>query len=92
LIDAYVEQGICWVVSENSTSGRAEAEPRRVPDAIDYYEELRRRADVAFHVSPYDEGIAPPFKFDLVAAYYPFEFRRPGAAVTVYRLSDGGCA
>ncbi|HWL66562.1 MAG TPA: glycosyltransferase family 39 protein [Actinomycetota bacterium] len=93
LIDAYVEQGICWVVSEGSTSGRARAEPKRVPDAVDYYEELAERGEVELRVSPYDEpGRAPPFKFDLVAAYYPFEFHRPGAEMTVYRLTKGSCA
>lgn len=92
LIDAYVEQGVCWVVSENSTSGRAEAEPTRVPDAIEYYDELDRRAEVVYRASPYDEpDDVIPFKFDLVAAYYPFEFHRPGAEVTVYRLTGGRC-
>lgn len=92
LIDAYIEQGICWVVTENSTSGRAEAEPTRVPDAIDYYAALEERARVTYRVSPYDdEDDVVPFKFDLVAAYYPFEFHRPGAAMTVYRLEEGRC-
>ena len=93
LIDAYIDQGICWVVSENSTSGRAQAEPKRVPQAIEYYEELSRRARVAYRVSPYDAGSdGVPFKFDLVAAYYPFEFHRPGAAMTVYRITEGECS
>lgn len=92
LIDAYIDQGICWVVTENSTSGRARAEPKRVPDAIAYYEALERRGRVVYETSPYDEaGEAPAFQFDLIAAYYPFEFHRPGAAMTVYRLTEGRC-
>ncbi|HYI43972.1 MAG TPA: glycosyltransferase family 39 protein [Actinomycetota bacterium] len=92
LIDAYIDQGICWVVTENSTSGRAGAEPKRVPDAIDYYESLEERGEVVYEVSPYDSPTdTVDFKFDLVAAYYYFEFHRPGAKMTVYRLTEGSC-
>src|SRR5204863_6895915 len=48
-IDGYIAGGSCWVVRASTVSGRAFAEPRRVPNAIAYYRELERRGRVVFH-------------------------------------------
>ena len=52
-VAAYEEGGFCWVVTGSNQFGRAYAEPEEVPEAIRYYDELRKRGDVVFRVSPY---------------------------------------
>jgi hypothetical protein len=59
LVDAYERGGFCWVVTGSTQYGRAYAEPQAVPNALRYYDELRRRADVVFRVSPYATARAP---------------------------------
>jgi hypothetical protein len=90
LIETYREDGACWVVSGSTISGRAFAEPEEVPAAIAYYRELRRRADVVYHVRPY--GTTVPFDFDWSFDYYPLAYQRPGPEVTIYKLGGPGCA
>ena len=62
--------------------GRALAEPDEVPQAIRYYEQLRREADVVYRVSPYAPGGKPArFSFDYSFNYWPLAYERPGPEV-----------
>ncbi len=93
LIPYYEREGFCWVVSGTDESGRAFADPARAPLAVAYYRALAREAEVVYHVSPYAPGTRPvAFNFDWSFDYYPLAYRRPGPAMTVYRLHGGGCA
>jgi hypothetical protein len=93
LIGYYERRGFCWVVTASTESGRAYADPSAVPQAIAYYRALRREATVAYRASPYAAGRAPvSFNFDWSFDYYPRAYRRPGPAMTVYRLHGGRCA
>jgi hypothetical protein len=93
LIDSYERGGFCHVVVGSTQRGRAEAEPERVPRAIEYYEELARRADVVHRVSPYAKGEGSvKFNFDWTFDYYPRAYHRPGPEITIYRLRGGECA
>jgi hypothetical protein len=93
LVDKYEDQGYCWVVVGSTQRGRAEAEPEAVPQAIEYYEELERRSDVAFRASPYAKGKGPvTFNFDWSFNFYPLAYSRPGPEMTVHRLRGGACA
>jgi hypothetical protein len=93
LIDQYERQGYCWVVSGSTQSGRAIAEPDVVPNAIAYYRELGKRAEVAYRASPYGKGeAAVGFNFDWSFDYYPLAYHRPGPVMTVFRLTGGNCA
>ena len=93
LIPIFERQGYCWVIVGSTQRGRAEAEPEKVPGAIAYYRELERRADVAYHASPYSKGRGPvTFNFDWSFNFYPLAYARPGPDMTVYRLRDGACA
>jgi hypothetical protein len=93
LVDRYEKQGWCYVVSGSTQRGRAEVAPREVPQAIAYYRALERRADVAFHASPYRKGAKPvAFNFDWSFDFYPLAYARPGPEMTIYRLRGGRCA
>jgi hypothetical protein len=93
LIPYYEREGFCWVVSGTAESGRAFADPARAPHAVAYYRALAREAEVVYHVSPYAPGARPvAFNFDWSFDYYPLAYRRPGPAMTVYRLHGGRCA
>jgi Dolichyl-phosphate-mannose-protein mannosyltransferase len=93
LVDRYERQGWCYVVSGSTQRGRAEVAPEEVPNAIAYYRALERRADVAFHASPYHPGARPvAFNFDWSFDYEPLAYARPGPEMTVYRLRGGRCA
>jgi Dolichyl-phosphate-mannose-protein mannosyltransferase len=93
LIPYYEREGFCWVVSGTAESGRAFADPARAPHAVAYYRALARQAAVVYHVSPYGPGARPvAFNFDWSFDYYPLAYRRPGPAMTVYRLRGGRCA
>ena len=48
LVDSYEKGGFCWVVTGSTQFGRAYADPEEVPDALRYYDELRRRGEVVF--------------------------------------------
>jgi len=92
LIDLYEREAACWVVTGDSEWGRAFATPKEVPEAIAYYRELRRRAVVSYHISPYGLGKQPePFNFDWSTDYYPLGYVRPGPEITVYHLIGGRC-
>ena len=93
LVDVFEQQGYCYVVVGSTQRGRAEVEPEAVPDALAYYEELERRAEVAYEVSPYSRGKGPvAFNFDWTFNYYPLAYNRPGPTMTIYRLRGGDCA
>jgi len=89
LVGAYERGGFCWVVTGSTQYGRAYADPQEVPSALRYYDELRRRADVAYRVTPYrDEGDSVPFSFDSSFNYYPLSYERPGPEIVIYRLRE----
>jgi hypothetical protein len=93
LIGWYEREGYCWVVSGSTESGRAFADPAAAPLAVAYYRVLSRQAEVAYHVSPYSQGVASSaFSFDWTFDYYPLSYRLPGPEMTVYRLHGGRCA
>jgi hypothetical protein len=93
LVGYYERHGYCWVVSGSTQSGRAFADPHAVPLAIAYYRTLMQRGEVVFRSSPYAAGAGPvPFGFDWSFDYYPLAYRRPGPAITIYRLRGGRCA
>ncbi|HTA13356.1 MAG TPA: glycosyltransferase family 39 protein [Solirubrobacteraceae bacterium] len=93
LIGWYERLGYCWVISGSTEAGRAFADPSAAPLAVAYYRALAAQAEVAYHVSPYAQGAAPPrFNFDWTFDYYPLSFHRPGPEMTVYRLRNGRCA
>ena len=92
LIGYYIANHYCWVISGSTQSGRAYADPRLVPRAIDYYRALARRGEVVFRASPYAAGArGVKFGFDLSFDYYPLAYHRPGPVMTVYRLHGGRC-
>jgi hypothetical protein len=93
LIDVFEQQRVCWVVVGSYQYGRAFAEPEEVPQAVSFYNQLARRAKVAYLASPYDPGEGPvAFNFDWSTDYYPLAYHRPGPEMIVYRLSGGRCA
>jgi hypothetical protein len=93
LIDVFEQQRVCWVVTGSFQYGRAFAEPEEVPQAVRFYNQLARRASVAYLASPYDPGKGPvAFNFDWSTEYYPLAYHRPGPEMIVYRLSGGRCA
>lgn len=83
LIDSYEKGGFCWVVTGSTQFGRAYADPEEVPDALRYYDELRRRGDVVFQI-----GSDQRFSFDHSFNYYPLSYERPGPEIVIYRLPD----
>lgn len=93
LLDSYVRGGYCWLVSGSTQRGRSEVQPEQVPDAVAYYRELDRRAELVFEASPFDRGTDPiAFNFDWSFDYYPLAYHRPGPVMRIYRLSGGQCA
>jgi hypothetical protein len=86
-IDYLREQGVCWVVSGSTQSGRSFNNPQRVPQAIRYYRALEQEADLRFSAEPY-EGSKHYFQYDLAFNYAPLRYERPGPAMRVYQLKD----
>lgn len=92
LIDDYEAGGYCWVVVGSTQAGRAEADPKAVPQAGAYYRELARRGTLVYHVAPFHAGVKPvPFNFDWSFDYYPGAYERPGPEIWIYRLDGGLC-
>ena len=77
----------CWVVTGSTQYGRAFADPKEVPQALKYYDELKRRADLVYDSKPY--GSTVPFSFDYSFNSYPRSYTRPGPEIQIYRLK--GC-
>jgi hypothetical protein len=93
LLQSYAGDGYCLVVIGSLQAGRAFAEPRDAPLAIDYYAELARVGRLVYHVSPFAKGAHPiPFSFDWSIDYYPLQYRLPGPELSVYRLTGGKCS
>jgi hypothetical protein len=90
LIGNYTRGGFCWVITGSTQYGRALADPDEVPDALAYYDELRRRGEVVYRISPYGEGDVP-FSFDYSFNYYPLDYERPGPEIVIYRLHGDAC-
>jgi hypothetical protein len=92
LIGNYERGEFCWVVTGSTQFGRAYADPREVPNAIRYYDELKRRGEVVFRSSPYGkDSETVPFSFDYSFNYYPLTYERPGPEIVIYRLHAGDC-
>ncbi|WP_028065713.1 glycosyltransferase family 39 protein [Solirubrobacter soli] len=89
LIDVYRREHACWVVTGSTQYGRARAEPRRVPEALKYYEELRRQSTRVFRVSPFKKGgKTMRYQVDKSFNYVDDEYYRPGPEMIVYKLRD----
>jgi hypothetical protein len=92
LVSSYTRGGYCWVVSGSTQYGRALAEPAEAPYALRYYDELRRRGDVVYTVSPLADGAREPaFSFDDSFNYRPLGYERPGPRIVIYRLRGDAC-
>ncbi len=92
LLDEYVDQGYCWLITGSLQAGRALSEPRDAPRAVAYYAALARRGRLVLRVSPYAPGARPvPFNFDWSIDYFPRQYARPGPDMRVYRLRGGLC-
>jgi hypothetical protein len=86
LINAYVHGGYCWVVTGSTQYGRAQVASSEVPNAVRYYAELRKRADVVYRVEPWKKPVK--FSFDDSFDYRPLTYQRPGPEIVIYRLRD----
>jgi hypothetical protein len=89
MLDVYRREHACWIVTGSTQYGRARAEAYRVPEALKYYAALRRRADVAFKVSPVSAGDKlPRYQVDKSFNSVDGAFDRPGPEMIVYKLRD----
>ncbi len=88
LLGAYARGGFCWVVTGSTQYGRAFAEPREVPRAIEYYAALEREAELVYEVDP---GTDRGFSYDFSFNAYPLDVERMGPEVRIYRLRGGRC-
>jgi 4-amino-4-deoxy-L-arabinose transferase-like glycosyltransferase len=92
LVKKYADGGFCWVVTGSTQFGRAYADPKDVPNALKYYDELKRHGQVVFRSSPYGkDSERVPFSFDYSFNYYPLTYDRPGPDIVIYRLHGGKC-
>jgi hypothetical protein len=92
LVERYAEGDHCWVVTGSTQYGRALNEPDEVPQAIAYYDELRRRSEQVYRVSPMSGGEpVRDFSFDFSFNAYPLDYVRPGPEIVIYRLNGGDC-
>jgi hypothetical protein len=92
LVKKYADGGFCYVVTGSTQFGRAYADPKDVPYALRYYDELKRQGEVVFRSSPYGkDSKSVPFSFDSSFNYYPLTYERPGPEIVIYRLHGGKC-
>jgi len=92
LLSRYRNGGYCWVMTSSFQEGRAFVTPAAAPGAIAYYRALGREGRLVYSVSPFAAGTRPaPFSFDWSIDYYPEQYRLPGPAVRIYRLTGGRC-
>ncbi len=86
LIDIYRREGVCWIVTGSTQYGRAQAEPHRAPEALKYYRQLKREADVRFKTTPADP--LPRYQVDKSFNYVDGAYSRPGPEMIVYQLRN----
>jgi hypothetical protein len=87
LVRQYAERGYCWVLTGSTQFGRALAEPKAVPQAVRYYDALRRSGRVVYAA----RQPVRRFSFDFSFNSYPLAFDRPGPEIVIYRLTGGAC-
>ena len=92
LIPFYEAHGFCWVLTGSQQYGRAQVDPKAVPQALAYYRALARNGTRAYEISPFARGASVAFNFDWSFDYYPLAYERPGPVVQVYHLTTGPCA
>jgi hypothetical protein len=90
LIGSYARGGYCWVVTGSTQYGRAEADPKQVPNAIAYYAALKRVGKLVYATRPADEP--QPFSYDFSFNGYPLGYHRMGPEIRIYQLHGGKCA
>jgi hypothetical protein len=90
LIGAYARGGYCWVVTGSTQYGRAFADPEQVPQAIEYYDALRRDARLVYETRPASKS--QPFSYDFSFNAYPLDYERMGPEIRIYELGGGKCA
>jgi hypothetical protein len=88
LLVRYERAGYCHVVTGSTQYGRALTEPEEVPQAIAYYDALKRRSDIVYRVSPRGDEPVNRFSFDFSFNSYPLDYERPGPEIVIYRLRD----
>ena len=68
-------------------AGRANVED--TPELVAYYDELERRSDIVYRVSPMRGGRPVGyFSFDFSFNSYPLGYQRPGPEIVIRRLTD----
>jgi hypothetical protein len=87
LVRQYESRGYCTVLTGSTQFGRALAEPDAVPQALRYYDTLRRDGRVVFAA----RQPVRTFSFDFSFNSYPLSFKRPGPEIVIYRLTGGAC-
>jgi hypothetical protein len=87
LVSQYRRRGYCTVLTGSTQFGRALAEPDAVPQALRYYDALRREGRVVFAA----RQPVRAFSFDFSFNSYPLSFKRPGPEIVIYRLTGGAC-
>ena len=87
LVAQYQRRGYCTVLTGSTQFGRALADPEAVPQALRYYDTLRRGSRVVFAA----RQPLRTFSFDFSFNSYPLSFKRPGPEIVIYRLTGGAC-
>jgi len=92
LVQLYLRDDYCYVVTGSTEEGRAQADPSAVPQAVGYYRALAAAGRIVFQASPLSGGRTDVgFNFDWSFDYYPAAYTRPGPLVRVYKLHGGAC-
>ena len=88
LVEAYRDQGFCWVMVNGHQHDRGIA--AGLAGAAAYYRELEAESDLALRASPFAAGATPTdFSYDFSFNYYPPAHRRPGPVIEVRHIR--GC-
>jgi hypothetical protein len=87
MLDRYVRDGYCIVVTGSIQKGRAFADPDVVPRAVAYYRALEQRSELLYRTSPLRGGDpVGAFSFDSSYNSYPLNYTRPGPEIEIRRL------
>jgi hypothetical protein len=87
MLDRYVRNGYCIVVTGSIQKGRAFVDPDAVPKAVAYYRALERRSELLYRISPLRGGRSVgTFSFDSSYNSYPLSYARPGPEIEIRRL------